>query len=1117
MKLLLLTAFIPLIFSTISFSNVKEKDNGPMFYAASYSSDPINEPRYSIQKSKTFDYMEIDNSWDTYRGDNVKVAVIDSGINYDHEDFMVNSATIVNANSKQYVYESGKGWVYYVAGTNGYSYIEDNHGHGTNVAATVGAAINGVGGLGVAPNIDLYVYKVTNANNGYEWTAIINALNDCVTRGIDVINMSFQAYENGASYGGETMEPSSGCSTVLSTYINNCYNAGITLVGAAGNYNTDQPSYPGSNNHVINVGSFSSTSKTSKAPYSNYGSTIDLVAPGYVDVANKGENDAYKTTSGTSFSAPIVTGAIALYKQKHPSATPEQIETALYQSCDPIDSGSEYSNWAGHGALNIKRFLADKNVISVTSEPSTVTVTEGKTFNLSLSATLDDETVVELSPYDYAVDSNDETICTVDSNGVVSGLKAGTTTLSGIAGDNMFEFSIPVTVNPAPVVEGVSVSPKTLSLRVGGQSQTLTATVSGSYSPSTEVTWQSSNTSVATVSNSGVVTPKSVGNAIITATSVQDTTKTGTCNVTVEEQITSYTATYTALTKKSASLSSGTAPEDSSIVLDNNDTNQAYQIANNKRAIWTLSGYEGCLITKIEVDLKRNSGGGNGSITLTNNNEAVDLAIPTLTPSILTTSFTYKAIYSDETGFICEGDIILTINSTASSLFNDAIRVTYSNPDYSDKIVNDLDASYTGPTLYVGDSISKDNVSVIASYTIAEKYPSSALKEKEFEISGFSSTTSGIKEVTVTYCGALETTTTPLETTFNVMVNDDAVIDVTPSVSKSYHPGDTIIKNDITVTLSFVSGRTSVTTDFQFNDDGYQFTYDDAPSGGSTLTKQFSIYYATTSYSFNVNVSREAYASQSTTTTTLSADSVFDNIGGSATSLVNGTIIYNNITYEYYQSYYYSKGKTISFGNESNQTGYITNQTPFATCIKEVNVTKGSTSKNINIRYSEDGVNWVLKSDADSSKAYKYFKLDCVGVSGATYSNIKSISIKLDGAETANNVANYIMYEDTKNQCINKLPIALKYFANMSASERATFMTSNDYVLSTARERLQNWANSQGKSIIYTNGDYIVSSANNLFINKGNNDAAIIIVIVSSLLCLSIVSIGLVHKSKENY
>jgi len=267
---------------------------GMVAYAASYSSDITNEPKYATQNSTTFQYLNLGSTLSTYRGDSVKVGIIDSGINYDHEDFMVSGSTKVKGDSKYYSYQSSS-WVYYGASSHGYSYIDDTLGHGTNVAATVAAAVNSVGGLGLAPNVELYVYKVTNSSNGYEFGAIQNALMDAKTLGLDVINMSFQSYENAVSYNGSSMAASSGCSTILSYYLNQAYNAGITLVGAAGNYNTSEPSYPGSNSNVINVGSLNSNG-TDKAGFSNYGSTIDLVAPGYVYVADEASNTAYTNT-----------------------------------------------------------------------------------------------------------------------------------------------------------------------------------------------------------------------------------------------------------------------------------------------------------------------------------------------------------------------------------------------------------------------------------------------------------------------------------------------------------------------------------------------------------------------------------------------------------------------------------------------------------------------------------------------------------------------------------------------------------------------------------------------------------------------------------------------------
>ena len=537
-------------------NNIKEKSEfaapGMVAYAASYSSDPTSEPEYNTQNNKTFQYLNLGNTLDYYRGDSVKVGIIDSGINYDHEEFMVNGSTKVKGDSKYYSYSSG--WVYYKASQHGYSYIDDTHGHGTNVAATVAAAINSVGGLGLAPNVELYVYKVTNSNNGYEFGAIQLALNDAISLGLDVINMSFQSYENAVSYNGSTMGASSGCSTILSDYLNAAYNAGITLVGAAGNYNTDEPSYPGSNSHVINVGSLNQTG-TDKAGFSNYGDTIDLVAPGYVHVAGRSSNSSYVDTSGTSFSAPLVTAAIALYKQQNPSATPAQIESALYASCDPIDDTySEYNNWAGHGALNVAKFLG----VDVEDAPTEVVINNPEIVNKELELEVGDYldldwTVNGVGTFDDSVNfytlSGESNVVSVNSSGRITAVGQGSDyVVIESNADSSIYASVYVTVTSSggstPTVSSVTVAPSTLTLTVSNTGN-LSATVNGDNNPSQMVTWSSSNTSVAIVSDLGVVTAVATGTATITATSQLDSSKSGSCTVTVEAAPASQTLTIT--------------------------------------------------------------------------------------------------------------------------------------------------------------------------------------------------------------------------------------------------------------------------------------------------------------------------------------------------------------------------------------------------------------------------------------------------------------------------------------------------------------------------------------------------------------------------------------------
>ena len=388
-------------------------NDGPIFYPADYASDISDEPNYSTQNTITFSPMNYHYASDYYRGDSVKVAVIDSGLNYTHEDFILGGNQIIQGHSRAIDNTSGN-WLYYQFSSGYQNKLTDSLGHGTNVASVIASQINEVGCAGIAPNIDLYVYKVTNTSNGYEWTAINNALQYCIDEGIDVINMSFQAYEHAVEYNGSSMGASTGCSSVMVNKLNACYDAGITLVAAAGNFNTSEPSYPASNNHVISVGSLARASTTTKAGFSNtYG--IDLVAPGYVYVADKGTNTAYKETQGTSFSAPIVTAAIALYKQKNPTATPDQIEAALYASCDDLKQ-----SWAGHGRLNIDRFLNVENNI-----PTEIVVNNPEIVNEELELEVGDTFDLDWTVNGRGTFDNSVSFYPLDDNGTVSVSSSG--------------------------------------------------------------------------------------------------------------------------------------------------------------------------------------------------------------------------------------------------------------------------------------------------------------------------------------------------------------------------------------------------------------------------------------------------------------------------------------------------------------------------------------------------------------------------------------------------------------------------------------------------------------------------------------------------------------------
>ena len=240
---------------------------------------------------------------------NAGIAVIDTGIDLTHPNLNV--------------YRQ----VSFVPGT---STANDDNGHGTAVAGIAAAKDNSVGVVGIAPGARLWAIKVLDSTGTGSMSTIIQGI-DYVTQNagqIDVANLSF------------------GCkctSSALDTAINNSVAAGVTFVVAAGNSGEDASSWsPASNPNVISVAAIADSDgkcgglgpKTpygqddSLASFSNFGSKVTIAAPG-VNIHSTYTGGSYATLTGTSLAAPFVTGAAALYRSLHPTASPAQIRSAL--------------------------------------------------------------------------------------------------------------------------------------------------------------------------------------------------------------------------------------------------------------------------------------------------------------------------------------------------------------------------------------------------------------------------------------------------------------------------------------------------------------------------------------------------------------------------------------------------------------------------------------------------------------------------------------------------------------------------------------------------------------------------------------------------------------------
>ena len=168
-------------------------------------------------------------------------------------------------------------------------------------------------------------------------------------------------------------------------------------------------------------------------------------------------------------------------------------------------------------------------VTGVSVSPATLALTEGE--NQTLSATVSPDNATDKS---VTWSSSDESVATVDADGKVTAKAKGTATITAKANDGSNKSgSCTVTVSEMVYhVTGVSLNTNTITLTIGGI-QTLSATVAPENASNKDVSWSSSDESVATVSSTGVVTAKSVGTAVITVTTT-DGGKTATCTVTVD-------------------------------------------------------------------------------------------------------------------------------------------------------------------------------------------------------------------------------------------------------------------------------------------------------------------------------------------------------------------------------------------------------------------------------------------------------------------------------------------------------------------------------------------------------------------------------------------------------
>ncbi len=258
--------------------------------------------------------IDADLAWAYSKGTGVKVGIVDTGIDMDHPDLAANIHGGYNCIKEN-------------------SNFDDDHGHGSHCAGIAAAIDNTIGVVGVAPEAWLYGIKVLNRRGSGTTADCIQGIQWCTDNNLDVISMSWGS----TSY-----------SQAMHDACDAAWNAGLFLVGAAGNSGDSNIIYPAKYDSVVAISATDSSDNL--AYFSCYGSAIFLAAPG-VSIYSCYKNGGYTTMSGTSMACPHVSGTAALAWARYPSYTNAQIKQLLQNTAEDLGAPG-WDQYFGYGLVD---------------------------------------------------------------------------------------------------------------------------------------------------------------------------------------------------------------------------------------------------------------------------------------------------------------------------------------------------------------------------------------------------------------------------------------------------------------------------------------------------------------------------------------------------------------------------------------------------------------------------------------------------------------------------------------------------------------------------------------------------------------------------------------------
>lgn len=418
-------------------------------------------------------------AWDAgYKGQGVKIGILDTGILTSHTEFQGKIANAAGA---------------------------DTQGHGTHVAGIAAAKLNNnSGGAGIAPEASLYIYAVGDKNGSITLANELTGIEQAIADHVDVINMSFG---------------SNRYSEIEFEAIKKAYNAGIAAFAAAGNDSANTRSYPASYDHVCSIAALQQDGK--KSSFSNYNDAVDLAFPGSEIYSTSWSGaEKYEYKDGTSMACPVAVGTAAVILSGSDKLTSLKGKTgskkvdALF-SIMKQNTNRSSSKGTGAGTTYLpKVFKLNTNSASTAPAAPAFSIPNKKNFDTPTAQ-------LQITCPSYGVDiyysTNGKT--PTYKNGTVSNgtLYTSDITIGGaksvtvkaiavntISGKASKVASATYTFAPTPTtVEIISDSVDRLAL---GTSVNLKAAVTPSYAVSTKVKWSVSPAgSGVTVSSSGKV------------------------------------------------------------------------------------------------------------------------------------------------------------------------------------------------------------------------------------------------------------------------------------------------------------------------------------------------------------------------------------------------------------------------------------------------------------------------------------------------------------------------------------------------------------------------------------------------------------------------------------